>query len=179
MGTGDWNYGITGWAPGEGPIASGTVVLRPVLNSFSQQWPSSGPASMRAVAGNDRGAAGGPLGECLGTAPVRRSYFDDGTPWIRQERMQIDAIPQAWAVISASRTRRWPDRRGTVSKGVWYARRPADPSLRTRVDMAALQPLHQGIFGRASREKAAIPHAATWVVAGDALQGDGTRALAL
>ena len=113
----------------------------------------------------------------------RRAYFDDGTPLgsAQNDECQIDAIPQAWAVISGSanpaRTQSAMDavQRRLVRTGEKLIQL-FDPPF----DKGALQPGYIKGYVPGIRENGGqYTHAATWVALATALQGRGDRATEL
>ena len=111
---------------------------------------------------------------------VRRAYFDDGTPLgsAQNDECQIDAIPQAWAVISgaadAERTRSAMDavQQRLVRSGDKLIQL-FDPPF----DKGPSAGLHQRIRAGHPRERRPI-HPRRWVGVA-ALQGRGDRAMEL
>ena len=113
----------------------------------------------------------------------RRAYFDDGTPLgsSQNDECQIDAIPQAWAVISGVADK---DRTRSAMNAVHQRLvRPTDKLIQLfdpPFDKGALQPGYIKGYVPGIRENGGqYTHAATWVVLATALQGDGDRAGAL
>ena len=113
----------------------------------------------------------------------RRAYFDDGTPLgsAQNDECQIDAIPQAWAVISgvanAARTQSAMDavQQRLVRSGDKLIQL-FDPPF----DKGALQPGYIKGYVPGIRENGGqYTHAATWVALATALQGRGDRAMEL
>src|SRR6185369_17055157 len=113
----------------------------------------------------------------------RRAYFDDGTPLgsVQNDECQIDAIPQAWAVISgvanAARTRSAMDavQQRLVRSGDKLIQL-FDPPF----DKGALQPGYIKGYVPGIRENGGqYTHAAVWVALATALQGRGEEAVEL
>ena len=185
MGTGDWNDGMNKvGVEGKGESVWNGWFFVTVLNAFAElaeqrgedddaSWCREGAEHLRVAL--EESAWDG--------AWYRRAYFDDGTPLgsAQNDECQIDAIPQAWAVISGK----------------------ADPA-RTEAAMAAVQerlvhfddkfiqlfdpPFDKGIL-QPGYIKGYVPgirenggqytHAAAWVALATALQGNGDRAFEL
>ena len=104
MGTGDWNDGMNKvGAEGKGESVWNGWFFLTVLRSFAAICTSRGDAS-RAEWCQERAEALRVALEATAWdgAWYRRAYFDDGTPLgsSQNDECQIDAIPQAWAVIS-------------------------------------------------------------------------------
>jgi cellobiose phosphorylase len=113
----------------------------------------------------------------------RRAYFDDGTPLgsAQNDECQIDAIPQAWAVISGaadpSRARR---AMAAVEERLVRPEGKLIQLFDPPFDSGALQPGYIKGYVPGIRENGGqYTHAATWVVLAVALQGRGDRALEL
>lgn len=185
MGTGDWNDGMNKvGAEGKGESVWNGWFFLTVLKSFATI-----SASRR---DEDRAAWCRERVEALRTALesnawdggwYRRAYFDDGTPLgsSSNEECQIDAIPQAWAVISgeadverASQAMRAVRDRLVLQKDKLI--KLFDPPF----DKGSLQPGYIKGYVPGIRENGGqYTHAATWVVWATALQGDGDLALKL
>src|SRR5262249_30190904 len=111
----------------------------------------------------------------------RRAYFDDGTPLgsSQNDECQIDAIPQAWAVISgvANRARARRAMKAVQERLV----RPDDRLIQLfdpPFDKGVLHPGYIKGYVPGIRENGGqYTHAAAWVVLATALQGDGDQAL--
>jgi cellobiose phosphorylase len=185
MGTGDWNDGMNKvGAEGKGESVWNGWFFLTVLKSFATISASRGDKS-RAAWCRERA-------ETLCTALeanawdggwYRRAYFDDGTPLgsALNEECQIDAIPQAWAVISGEAD---IERASKAMSSVYerLVRRQDklialfDPPF----DKGSLHPGYIKGYVPGIRENGGqYTHAAAWVVWGAALQGDGDRAFDL
>jgi cellobiose phosphorylase len=113
----------------------------------------------------------------------RRAYFDDGTPLgsAQNDECQIDALPQAWAVIS-----------GAADPARAHSAMAAVEERLVRTDDAVIQlfdpPFDKGVL-QPGYIKGYVPgirenggqytHAATWVALATALEGRGDRAMQL
>jgi cellobiose phosphorylase len=185
MGTGDWNDGMNKvGAGGKGESVWNGWFFVAVLKGFAELAGRRGDTS-RAAWCRDRAEA---LRAALEAgawdgAWYRRAYFDDGTPLgsAQNDECQIDAIPQAWAVISGAAD---PSRaRRALAAVEERLVRPEgrliqlfDPPF----DKGALQPGYIKGYVPGIRENGGqYTHAATWVVLAAALQGRGDRALEL
>ncbi len=185
MGTGDWNDGMNRvGAEGRGESVWNGWFFLTVLNSFAT-LASATADEYRATWCRERAEA---LRVSLETHAwdgswYRRAYFDDGTPLgsATNDECQIDAIPQAWAVISgvadAERSRR-------AMQAVWERLvRPEDKLIQLfdpPFDKGALQPGYIKGYVPGIRENGGqYTHAATWVVLATALLGDGDQAFKL
>jgi cellobiose phosphorylase len=185
MGTGDWNDGMNKvGAQGKGESVWNGWFFVTVLNSFAKlaerrgqtidaNWCRQRAADLRAAL--EANAWDG--------AWYLRAYFDDGTPLgsAQNDECQIDAIPQAWAVISgvANETRA-QSAMGAVERRLV---RVADKLIQLfdpPFDRGALQPGYIKGYVPGIRENGGqYTHAATWVVLAAALQGRGDVALRL
>jgi cellobiose phosphorylase len=185
MGTGDWNDGMNKvGAHGRGESVWNGWFFVSVLNAFAElaercsqaddaHWCRERAEQLRVAL--EANAWDG--------AWYRRAYFDDGTPLgsAQNDECQIDAIPQAWAVISgaanAARTRLAMDavQQRLVRSGDKLIQL-FDPPF----DKGALQPGYIKGYVPGIRENGGqYTHAATWVVLAMALQGRSDRAMEL
>jgi cellobiose phosphorylase len=185
MGTGDWNDGMNRvGAHGKGESVWNGWFFLTVLNSFAALAEQRGEA-VHASWCRERAEA---LRVALEAnawdgAWYRRAYFDDGTPLgsAQNDECQIDAIPQAWAVISGVAD---PERaRSAMSAVEERLVRAADKLIQLfdpPFDKGALEPGYIKGYVPGIRENGGqYTHAATWVVLATALQGHGDRALEL
>jgi cellobiose phosphorylase len=185
MGTGDWNDGMNNvGSHGRGESVWNGWFFVTVLNAFAElaerrsqaddaQWCRERAEQLRVAL--EAYAWDG--------AWYRRAYFDDGTPLgsAQNDECQIDAIPQAWAVISgvakATRTRSAMDavQQRLVRSGDKLIQL-FDPPF----DKGTLQPGYIKGYVPGIRENGGqYTHAATWVALATALQGRGDRAMEL
>ncbi|MCA1409368.1 glycosyl transferase [Ensifer sp. IC3342] len=185
MGTGDWNDGMNKvGAQGKGESVWNGWFFVTVLNSFAAISASRGDES-RAAWCRERAASLRVAleGAAWDGAWYRRAYFDDGTPLgsSLNDECQIDAIPQAWAVIS----READNQRASKAMESVYERlvRQQDKLIALfdpPFDKGSLSPGYIKGYVPGIRENGGqYTHAATWVVWAAALQGDGDRALRL
>ncbi len=185
MGTGDWNDGMNRvGAKGKGESVWNGWFFLSVLNGFAGIASATGDEK-RAAWCRERAEA---LRNSLETygwdgAWYRRAYFDDGTPLGSSvnDECQIDAIPQAWAVISGVAD---PERSRGAMQAVWERLvRPESKLIKLfdpPFDKGALQPGYIKGYVPGIRENGGqYTHAAAWVVLATALLGDGDRAFAL
>ncbi|MGI0524717.1 GH36-type glycosyl hydrolase domain-containing protein [Rhizobium giardinii] len=185
MGTGDWNDGMNKvGAQGRGESVWNGWFFLTVLKSFATIASLRG--DLRCATSCLERAEG--LRAALEThawdgAWYRRAYFDDGAPLgsSSNDECQIDALPQAWAVISGAADK---ERASTAMSAVYQrlVRRQDkliqlfDPPF----DKGSLQPGYIKGYVPGIRENGGqYTHAAAWVVLATALQGDGDRALQL
>ena len=185
MGTGDWNDGMNKvGAEGKGESVWNGWFFVTVLNAFAELAERRGQAIdanwCRERAEQLRVAL---EANAWDGAWYRRAYFDDGTPLgsAQNEECQIDAIPQAWAVISGVAD---PARARSAMDAVQERLVRGDDKLiqlfDPPFDKGALQPGYIKGYVPGIRENGGqYTHAATWVVLATALQGDGDRALEL
>jgi cellobiose phosphorylase len=185
MGTGDWNDGMNKvGAGGKGESVWNGWFFVAVLKAFAELAGRRGDA-VRAAWCRERAEA---LRAALEAnawdgAWYRRAYFDDGTPLgsARNDECQIDAIPQAWAVISGAAD---PSRSRQAMAAVEERLvRPEGKLIQLfdpPFDRGKLQPGYIKGYVPGIRENGGqYTHAATWVVLAAALQGRGDRALEL
>lgn len=185
MGTGDWNDGMNKvGAEGRGESVWNGWFFLTVLKSFATIASSHGDpgranwcierAERLRVALEAHAWDGG---------WYRRAYFDDGTPLgsSLNDECQIDALPQAWAVISGEADME----RASKAMNAVYERlvRRQDKLIQLfdpPFDKGSLQPGYIKGYVPGIRENGGqYTHAAAWVVLAAALQGDGDRALDL
>ncbi|NRP21296.1 Cellobiose phosphorylase [Ensifer adhaerens] len=185
MGTGDWNDGMNRvGAEGKGESVWNGWFFLTVLGSFA--------AIAKVMGDKDR------VAWCTGAAEAlrvslerhawdgswyRRAYFDDGTPLgsSLNDECQIDAIPQAWAVISGAAD---TERASMAMRAVWQRLVRTESKLiqlfDPPFDKGALQPGYIKGYVPGIRENGGqYTHAATWVALATALLGDGDRAFQL
>lgn len=185
MGTGDWNDGMNKvGVHGKGESVWNAWFFITVLNAFAElaeqrnelddaAWCRAGAGQLRVAV--EAGAWDG--------AWYRRAYFDNGTPLgsAENDECQIDAIPQAWSIIS-----------GVANASRAQAAMEAVQKRLVRIDDKLIQ-LFDPPFDKGSLQpgyiKGYVPgirenggqytHAATWVALATALQGFGDRAVEL
>jgi cellobiose phosphorylase len=185
MGTGDWNDGMNNvGSHGKGESVWNGWFFVTVLNAFAElaekhsqpddvQWCRERAEQLRVAL--EANAWDG--------AWYRRAYFDDGTPLgsAQNDECQIDAIPQAWAVISsvanAERTRSAMD---AVQQRLVRSSDKLIQLFDPPFDKGVLQPGYIKGYVPGIRENGGqYTHAATWVALATALQGHGDRAMEL
>jgi cellobiose phosphorylase len=185
MGTGDWNDGMNKvGARGKGESVWNGWFFLTVLNSFAklaEQRGDTGRAKWCLERAEDLRAA--LEAKAWDGAWYRRAYFDDGTPLgsARNDECQIDAIAQAWAVISGVANR---DRAQMAMNAVEERLVRVDDKLiqlfAPPFDKGALEPGYIKGYVPGIRENGGqYTHAATWVVLAAALQGRADLALKL
>jgi cellobiose phosphorylase len=185
MGTGDWNDGMNKvGVHGKGESVWNAWFFVTVLNAFADlaalcnkpddaNWCRDGAEQLRVAL--EANAWDG--------AWYRRAYFDDGTPLgsAENDECQIDAIPQAWAVISGAAN---PARAQSAMEAVQKRLVRIDDKLiqlfDPPFDKGFLQPGYIKGYVPGIRENGGqYTHAATWVTLATALQGCGERAVEL
>jgi cellobiose phosphorylase len=185
IGTGDWNDGMNKvGSHGKGESVWNAWFFVSVLKAFAELAEQRSQAAdanwCRERAEELRVAveANGWDGEWY-----RRAYFDDGTPLgsAQNDECQIDAIPQAWAVISRSAN---PARAQSAMDAVQKRLvRTGDKLIQLfdpPFDKGALQPGYIKGYVPGIRENGGqYTHAAAWVALATALQGRGDRAMEL
>jgi len=185
MGTGDWNDGMNKvGVHGKGESVWNGWFFVTVLNAFADLA--------------DRCAQAGDADWCRERAEqlrvaleanawdgawYRRAYFDDGTPLgsAQNDECQIDAIPQAWAVISgAADSARAQSAMDAVQKRLVRIDDKLIQLFDPPFDKGSLQPGYIKGYVPGIRENGGqYTHAATWVALATALQGRGDRAMEL
>ena len=185
MGTGDWNDGMNKvGVHGKGESIWNGWFFVTVLNAFADlaeqrnqaddaDWCRERAEQLRVDL--EANAWDG--------AWYRRAYFDDGTPLgsAENDECQIDAIPQAWAVISGAAD---PARAQSAMDAVQTRLVRIDDKLiqlfDPPFDKGSLQPGYIKGYVPGIRENGGqYTHAATWVVLATALLGYGDRAMEL
>jgi len=185
IGTGDWNDGMNKvGAHGTGESVWNGWFFVTVLSAFAevaeQRSQSEDASWCRERAEQLRVAL---EASAWDGAWYRRAYFDDGTPLgsAQNDECQIDAIPQAWAVISGAaspaRTESAMDAvHGRLVRTEEKVIQLFDPPF----DKGALQPGYIKGYVPGIRENGGqYTHAATWVALATAMQGRGDRATEL
>ena len=185
MGTGDWNDGMNKvGAGGKGESVWNGWFFVTVLNSFARLAERRGQTAhanwCRERADDLRGSL---EANAWDGAWYRRAYFDDGTPLgsAQNDECQIDAIPQAWAVVSGvADPARAQLAMNAVEKRLVHADDKLIQLFDPPFDKSALQPGYIKGYVPGIRENGGqYTHAATWVVLAAALQGRGDLALKL
>jgi cellobiose phosphorylase len=185
MGTGDWNDGMNKvGAGGKGESVWNGWFYVAVLKAFAELAGRRGDTP-RATWCRERAEA---LRAALEAnawdgAWYRRAYFDDGTPLgsAQNDECQIDAIPQAWAVISgAAEVSRAQRAMAAVEERLVRPEGKLIQLFDPPFDRGALEPGYIKGYVPGIRENGGqYTHAATWVVLAVALQGRGDRAMEL
>jgi len=185
MGTGDWNDGMNKvGAHGKGESVWNGWFFVTVLNAFAdlaEQRSETGDANWCRVGAEQLRVA--LEANAWDGEWYRRAYFDDGTPLgsAQNDECQIDAIPQAWAVISGAAN---PIRAQSAMDAVQKRLVRIDDKLiqlfDPPFDKGSLQPGYIKGYVPGIRENGGqYTHAAVWVALATALQGSGDRALEL
>ncbi len=185
MGTGDWNDGMNKvGAHGKGESVWNGWFFVAVLKAFAElagrrgDIPRTTWCRQRA-----EGLTAALEANAWDGAWYRRAYFDDGTPLgsAKNDECQIDAIPQAWAVISgAADPSRAQQAMAAVEERLVRPEGKLIQLFDPPFDRGALQPGYIKGYVPGIRENGGqYTHAATWVVLAVALQGRGDRALEL
>jgi cellobiose phosphorylase len=185
MGTGDWNDGMNKvGAEGKGESVWNGWFFLSVLKVFAELASQRGDTP-RADWCRERAEA---LRAALEAnawdgAWYRRAYFDDGTPLgsAQNDECQIDAIPQAWAVISGAADPERAQRAiAAVEERLVHPEGKLIQLFDPPFDKGALLPGYIKGYVPGIRENGGqYTHAATWVALAVALQGRGDRALEL
>jgi cellobiose phosphorylase len=185
MGTGDWNDGMNKvGVRGQGESVWNGWFFVAVLKAFAELAEGRGDAARAAWCRERAEALRAALeAHAWDGAWYRRAYFDDGTPLgsAQNDECRIDAIPQAWAVISGAAD---PARAALAMAAVEeHLVRAGDRVIQLfdpPFDHGVLQPGYIKGYVPGIRENGGqYTHAATWVVLATALQGRGDRALEL
>jgi cellobiose phosphorylase len=185
MGTGDWNDGMNKvGAHGKGESVWNGWFFVAVLKAFAELAGRRGDTPRVAWCRERAEALRAALeANAWDGAWYRRAYFDDGTPLgsAQNDECQIDAIPQAWAVISgAAEPARAQRAMAAVEERLVRPEGKLIQLFDPPFDRGALQPGYIKGYVPGIRENGGqYTHAATWVVLAAALQGRGDRALEL
>jgi cellobiose phosphorylase len=185
MGTGDWNDGMNKvGAHGKGESVWNGWFFVSVLGAFADladQHSQPEDASWCRERAEDLRVA--LEANAWDGAWYRRAYFDDGTPLgsAQNDECQIDAIPQAWAVISGvANTVNVQSAMDAVQKRLVRVDDKLIQLFDPPFDKGALQPGYIKGYVPGIRENGGqYTHAAAWVALATALQGRGDRALEL
>jgi cellobiose phosphorylase len=185
MGTGDWNDGMNKvGAKGKGESVWNGWFFVAVLKAFAELAGRRGDASRAAWCRERAEALRAALeANAWDGAWYRRAYFDDGTPLgsAQNDECQIDAIPQAWAVISgAADPARAKRAMAAVEERLVRPEGKLIQLFDPPFDRGSLQPGYIKGYVPGIRENGGqYTHAATWVALAVAMQGRGDRALEL
>jgi cellobiose phosphorylase len=185
MGTGDWNDGMNQvGAQGKGESVWNGWFFVAVLKAFAELAGRRGDTARAAWCRERADALRAALeANAWDGAWYRRAYFDDGTPLgsAQNDECQIDAIPQAWAVLSgAADPARAQRAMAAVEERLVRPEGKLIQLFDPPFDKGALQPGYIKGYVPGIRENGGqYTHAATWVVLAVALQGRGDRALEL
>ncbi|MBX5226258.1 glycosyl transferase [Rhizobium sp. NLR9b] len=185
IGTGDWNDGMNKvGAQGKGESVWNGWFFLTVLRSFATIASARGDEERVAWCLERAEALRASLeAEAWDGSWYRRAYFDDGTPLGSHlnDECQIDAIPQAWAVISGVAD---AGRASTAMQAVWERLvRPEDKLIQLfhpPFDKGTLQPGYIKGYVPGIRENGGqYTHAAAWVALATAMLGEADRAFEL
>ena len=185
MGTGDWNDGMNKvGARGKGESVWNGWFFITVLNAFADLAGQRGDRARVAWCHERAEVLRAALeAHAWDGAWYRRAYFDDGTPLgsAQNDECQIDAIPQAWAVISgAADPARAAQAMASVDARLVHTDSKLIQLFDPPFDRGAMQPGYIKGYVPGIRENGGqYTHAAVWVVLATALQGRGDRALEL
>jgi cyclic beta-1,2-glucan synthetase len=184
MGSGDWNDGMNKvGALGQGESVWMAWFLAVVLRRFAPLLESRGDRD-RAVSYRARADA---LVQAVEQSAwdgdwYLRAYFDDGTPLgsARNEECRIDSLVQSWSVIAGADPARTTRAMQAVDEQLV---READKLVllfTPPFDKSSLNPGYiKGYLPGIRENGGQYTHAAAWVVQAAALQGRGSRAVAL
>jgi cellobiose phosphorylase len=185
MGTGDWNDGMNKvGAHGKGESVWNGWFILAVLKAFAELADQRGDAARaawcRERAENLRVAL---EAHAWDGHWYRRAYFDDGTPLgsASNDECQIDALPQAWSVISgAGDPERSRQAMASVDERLVDSAGKLIRLFTPPFDQGALEPGYIKGYVPGIRENGGqYTHGVTWVVLATALQGRGDRAFEL
>ncbi|MFO0807387.1 MAG: hypothetical protein U0746_02050 [Gemmataceae bacterium] len=185
MGTGDWNDGMNKvGAHGKGEsVWNGWFMIR-VLTDFVELAMSRGDSATATYCRERAEAIRAALeAHAWDGNWYRRAYFDDGTPLgsAENDECQIDALPQAWSVISGVAD---PARSAKAMAALdWKLVDKAGQLIHLFVppfDDGPLQPGYIKGYVPGIRENGGqYTHGVTWAILATALQGRGDRAVEL
>ena len=185
MGTGDWNDGMNRvGAGGKGESVWAGWFLLTCLKRFAELAEGRGDSAWAAACREHAERLRRAIEEHGWDGRwYRRAYFDDGTPLGSEanDECQIDAIAQAWAVLSgAADPTRARQALAAVDERLVGREDGLIRLLAPPFDRGRLQPGYIKGYVPGIRENGGqYTHAAAWVVQAVALLGDGTRAVEL
>ena len=185
MGTGDWNDGMNKvGAQGKGESVWNAWFFVTVLNAFADLAElRSEPDDANWCRERSEQLLVALEANAWDGAWYRRAYFDDGTPLgsAQNDECQIDALPQAWSVISGmANAARAESAMDAVQKRLVRIDDKLIQLFDPPFDKGTLQPGYIKGYVPGIRENGGqYTHAATWVALATALQGRGDRALEL
>ncbi|MFL5327579.1 MAG: GH36-type glycosyl hydrolase domain-containing protein [Gemmataceae bacterium] len=185
MGTGDWNDGMNKvGAEGKGESVWNGWFFVSVLNSFAELAEARGDKARSGWCQEQAETLRASLeANAWDGMWYRRAYFDDGTPLgsSQNDECQIDAIPQAWAVISGrAKAERTRSAMLAVNDRLVRAKDKLIQLFDPPFDKSKLEPGYIKGYVPGIRENGGqYTHAAAWVVLAIALEGNGDRAVEL
>jgi len=185
IGTGDWNDGMNRVGhKGQGESVWNAWFQIAVLSRFEGLARRRGDtATARLCQDHAEALRSAVEKEAWDGSWYRRAYFDDGTPLgsAKNDECEIDAIAQAWAVISgAADPQRASQALAAVEELLVCQEDGLILLLTPPFDTGTLKPGYIKGYVPGIRENGGqYTHAATWVVLATALQGKGQRAVEL
>jgi cyclic beta-1,2-glucan glucanotransferase len=184
MGSGDWNDGMNRVGrEGRGESAWLGFFLHAILAEFAPLCEARGDQARAGRYRSDAGRLGNMLEQTWDGEWYRRGYYDDGTPLgsAQNDECRIDAIAQAWAVLSGAVPARFAERAMDAVRTHLVRRGPQILLLLTPpFDQSAQDPGYIKGYPPGVRENGGqYTHAALWVVMAMARLGSGDEAVEL
>ncbi len=184
MGSGDWNDGMNRVGrEGRGESAWLGFFLHGILAEFASWCEARGDSARAARYRSDAGRLGRVLEQTWDGEWYRRGYYDDGTPLgsAQNDECRIDAIAQAWAVLSGAVPVRFAERALDAVRTHLVRRGPQVVLLLTPpFDQSSQDPGYIKGYPPGVRENGGqYTHAALWVVMAMARLGSGDEAVEL
>ncbi len=182
MGSGDWNDGMNRvGAEGRGESVWLGFFLHAVLTDFAPLCAARGDGARAARYRAEASRLGAALEHSWDGDWYRRAYYDDGSPLgsAQNDECRIDAIAQAWAMLSGAVPSRFADR-AMDSVRTHLVRRASQVILLLTppFDHSSQQPGYIKGYPPGVRENGGqYTHAASWVVMAMARQGSGDEAV--
>jgi cyclic beta-1,2-glucan synthetase len=184
MGSGDWNDGLNRVGrEGRGESTWLGFFLHGILTEFAPLCEARGDGARADRYRSDASRLGNMLEQSWDGEWYRRGYYDDGTPLgsALNDECRIDAIPQAWAVLSGAVPVRFAERAMDAVRTHLIRRGPQILLLLTpSFDASAQDPGYIKGYPPGVRENGGqYTHAALWVVMAMARLGSGDEAVEL
>ena len=184
MGSGDWNDGMNRVGrEGRGESAWLGFFLHGILAEFAPRCEARGDPARAGRYRSDQSRLGSMLEQAWDGEWYRRGYYDDGTPLgsALNDECRIDAIAQAWAVLSGAVPVRFAERALDAVRTHLVRRGPQVVLLLTPpFDQSSQDPGYIKGYPPGVRENGGqYTHGALWVVMAMARLGSGDEAAEL
>jgi cyclic beta-1,2-glucan synthetase len=184
MGNGDWNDGMNRvGSEGRGESVWLGFFLHAVLSDFAPLCAARGDAARAARYRAEAARLASALERAWDGEWFRRGYYDDGSPLgsAQNDECSIDAIAQAWAVLSGAASPRFADRAmdsvrtHLVRRGTRLVLLLAPPFDRSAQEPGYIKGYPPGVRENGGQ----YTHAAAWIVMALAKLGSGDEAAEL